>query len=204
MWRRSWLSREVLLFSAFSGIASLYAAVLWFGLPGGVALGGLSVIIGTAGVFASACIYRVPARPAWNTRFTVVQFVVTGALLGPLCAAAIGAGNPSWLIGITVSVALSEVVLLACAFLRLIASDRVELRGTARLLSTVLAPTFVLRAVLLIAGGIVVPLVADSTAMLSAAVALTIAGELVGRYLFFVSVVPMHMTTPYLGGEAAA
>ena len=67
MWRRSWLSREVLLFSAFSGIAGAYAAVLWFGLPGGGYVGALTVAVGIAGVTSSACIYRVPSRPAWNT-----------------------------------------------------------------------------------------------------------------------------------------
>ena len=65
MWKRSWLSREVLLFSAFSGVAALYAAVLW--LYGSAwagtsaALGGLTALLGVAGVTASACIYRVPA-----------------------------------------------------------------------------------------------------------------------------------------------
>ncbi len=37
MWRRSWLSREVLLFAAFSAVAAVYAGALWIGLPGGVA-----------------------------------------------------------------------------------------------------------------------------------------------------------------------
>jgi DMSO reductase anchor subunit len=31
MWKRSWLSREVLLFGCFSGVASLYAALLCSG-----------------------------------------------------------------------------------------------------------------------------------------------------------------------------
>jgi len=30
-----------------------------------------------------------------------------------------------------------------------------------------------------------------------------LAGEIVGRYLFFVSAVPKHMAAPYLGSEAA-
>src|SRR4029453_954220 len=34
MWRRSWLSREVLLFGAFAMVAGVYAAMLWFGVPG--------------------------------------------------------------------------------------------------------------------------------------------------------------------------
>src|SRR5206468_4754804 len=67
MWRRSWLSREVLLFAGFSAVAALYASVLWFGLPGAPVLGPLTVALGISGVFASACIYRVPSRPAWNT-----------------------------------------------------------------------------------------------------------------------------------------
>jgi hypothetical protein len=42
-------------------------------------------------------------------------------------------------------------------------------------------------------------------APLFAALALALAGEIVGRYLFFVSVVAKHMATPYLemSGEAA-
>ena len=37
------------------------------------------------------------------------------------------------------------------------------------------------------------------------AIVLALTGELLGRYLFFVTVVPKHMTTPYLpmGSEAA-
>ena len=70
MWRRSWLSREVLAFAAFSHVAAAYAGLLWLELPGSIWVGGLTVLLGLAGVTASACIYRVPARPAWNTRFS--------------------------------------------------------------------------------------------------------------------------------------
>ena len=41
-WKRSWLSREVLLFGCFSGVAFLYAALLWFKLPGSLAIGALT------------------------------------------------------------------------------------------------------------------------------------------------------------------
>ena len=50
MWRRSWLSREVLAFSAFSAVAALYAGMLWFGVPGSVWLGALTTAFGAAGV----------------------------------------------------------------------------------------------------------------------------------------------------------
>jgi uncharacterized membrane protein YiaA len=103
--------------------------------------------------------------------------------------------------------AFAALVTLAVGigFLRLIASDSVELRGTARLLSRELAPLFLTRIGLLISGAIVLPLAFSGTAALATALVVALLGEILGRYLFFVSVVPKHMTTPYLamGSEAA-
>jgi formate dehydrogenase iron-sulfur subunit len=204
MWRRSWLSREVLLFSSFSGIATMYAAALWSGgvpAPVTTAVGALTVALGIAGVTASACIYRVPSRPAWNTRYTLLQFNLTGALLGPLFAMAVGVGDPKWLAIASATMAGAQVVLLAVRFLRCIASDSLELKGTARLLSTVFAKHLVVRGVLLAAGAIVLPLLEAPAAF---ALALAFGAEILGRYLFFVSVVPAHMATPYIPVESEA
>src|SRR5207247_7312068 len=66
MWRRSWLSREVLLFTGFAGMASASSAALRFGWPAAAALGGLTTLFGAGGVAASAFIYLVPARAAWK------------------------------------------------------------------------------------------------------------------------------------------
>jgi Fe-S-cluster-containing dehydrogenase component/DMSO reductase anchor subunit len=213
MWRRSWLSREVLLFAGFSGIATLYAASLWFNLTLGTLAGALTVMLGVAGVSASACIYRVPSRPAWNTSYTVLQFLLTGAVLGPLFVSALGVGDERWLATAVMALAGAQLALLAVRFFRLTASDSLELQGTARLLSTVLARRFVLRGALLILGAIVLPLLAGPAEAghyvggyaLLAGFLLALAGEILGRYLFFVSVVPKHMTAPYVavGSEAA-
>jgi Fe-S-cluster-containing dehydrogenase component/DMSO reductase anchor subunit len=217
MWRRSWLSREVLLFSAFSGVASAYAALLWMqahGLVNGttppigsvsVATGALTAALGLAGVTASACIYRVPSRPAWNSWLTAARFGGTALVLGPLFTAVVGVGDAVWLGRVAAAAAGVQALLVVAAFLRAVASDRVELRGTARLLSTRLAVPFVARGALLCAGAGVLPLVSTAPFALAAALLLALAGELAGRYLFFVSVVPAHMASPYLarGSEAA-
>jgi DMSO reductase iron-sulfur subunit len=222
MWRRSWLSREVLLFSAFSGVAGVYAAMLWFGLPGSTAVGALTVVLGIAGVTSSACIYRVPSRPAWNTPYTLLQFNLTAAVLGPLFAAAIAGGNLRGLaIGAT-TMASAQFVLLALRFFRCISSDSLELRGTARLLSTVLKGRLILRGALLAIGAIALPLLVAGSApaaafaaaasapreagqyLLLAALLLTTVGEIVGRYLFFVSVVPKHLAAPYIASASEA
>src|SRR5688572_8149773 len=231
MWRRSWLSREVALFGAFSVVAAFYAAALftlepaeagpyvriWEYMAWGPAafaayasgaaamLGGLCALLGIAGVTASACIYRVPSRPAWNTRFTLLQFNLTAAALGPLLVIAVGASDARGLAVAAAAMAGAQLLLIALRFVRLIATDSIELKGTARLLSTSLKPLFLARALLLGAGGVVLPLVASGSVLPWIAFALALAGEIIGRYLFFVSVVPKHMATPYLelGSEAA-
>ena len=236
MWRRSWLSREVALFGAFSVVAGLYAVLLfalepakagpyvqireswgpdflswgpalwsWGPALAGSWLGGLCALLGIAGVTASACIYRVPSRPAWNTRLTLLQFNLTAAALGPLLVLAVGASDARGLALAAVAMSGAQLLLVALRFVRLVATDSVELKGTARLLSTTFKPQFMARALLLGAGGIVLPLVATGRVMPWAAFALALASEILGRYLFFVSVVPKHMATPYLelGSEAA-
>jgi DMSO reductase anchor subunit len=178
-------------------------------------LGGLTTLLGFAGVTASACIYRVPSRPAWNTSLTLAQFFLTAALLGFLFATAIGAGDRGWLGMLGACGAAAQLLLLALRFFQLIASDSIELRGSARLLSTTLRSQLLMRGGLLLVGGVVLPIVAvgplmsgsaghASTAILLwTAFLLALAGEILGRYLFFVSVVPKHMAAPYLTLEAA-
>jgi Fe-S-cluster-containing dehydrogenase component/DMSO reductase anchor subunit len=210
MWRRSWLSREVLAFAAFSHVAAVYAGLLWLQLPGSVWVGGLTVALGLAGVTASACIYRVPARPAWNTPYTVLQFNLTAAILGPLFAAAAVAGATRWLAIGAAAMAVAQATVFALRFFRAVASDSLELNGTARLLSTVLANRLVLRGLLLATGAIALPLfatgLADGPGRLLMLVALLVAlgAEIVERYLFFVSVVPRHLAAPYIASASEA
>ena len=210
MWRRSWLSREVLAFAAFSHVAAVYAGLLWLQLPGSIWVGGLTVFLGLAGVTASACIYRVPARPAWNTRYTLVQFNLTAAILGPLFAAAAVAGPSRWLAIAAASMAGAQATVFALRFFRSVASDSLELKGTARLLSTVLAGRLVLRGILLAVGAIALPLLATGLPdgpgrlLMLGALLVTLAAELIERYLFFVSVVPKHLAAPYIASASEA
>ncbi len=203
MWRRSWLSREVLLFAGFSAVACLYAAALWMRWPGGLALGALTLLFGFGGVTASACIYRVPSRPAWNTRLTLVQFNLTALTLGPLFAAATGAGSPRRLAVAAATMAGAQFVVVAIKFFNLSGADTIELKASAKLLSTTFRRHFIARGILLAAGAIALPLFTSQVAALWIAAILAIAAETIGRYLFFVSAVPKHLVAPYLGSEAA-
>jgi DMSO reductase anchor subunit len=84
MWRRSWLSREVLLFGLFYASVSACTLCAWVpGLQGAVTpLAYTGILFGFCGTLASAAIYLVKARPAWNTLHTPLDFLISAALLG--------------------------------------------------------------------------------------------------------------------------
>ena len=121
-------------------------------------------------------------------------------LLGSLFAVAIGAAPGHLITLIGVAAASAQLLNQALRFLWLIASDTFELQASARLLSTTLARTLLLRGALLLAGGIALPLSGLGFSSI-AALALAFAGEIVGRYLFYVSVVPKNIAAPYLASQ---
>jgi formate dehydrogenase iron-sulfur subunit len=190
MWKRSWLSREVLAFGLFAGGASLCALAPFRILEAGTAL------LGLAGITASAFIYLVPARPAWNSKHTLLDFHLTAVLLGPLFLAALGARIPS---AFVLGAASAQLLNLVARFIELTCSDEFELRATARLLGNDLKGLLLARIFCLIAGGFLLPLA--HLPLLSLLVAA--GGESLSRYLFFVSVVPRNIAAPFLRKEAA-
>jgi DMSO reductase anchor subunit len=190
MWRRSWLSREVLAFSLFAGAASVCALLPVRAIEVAAAL------LGVGGITASSFIYLVPARPAWDSKHTVIDFHLTAWLLGPLFLAALGGRVPEML---PLAAASAQLLNLVMRLVELATSDEFELRASARLFGNDLKNRLIVRIALLITGGIVLPLMHLPTAALLVA----IAGELLGRYLFFVSVVPRNMAASFLRKEAA-
>jgi DMSO reductase anchor subunit len=79
------------------------------------------------------------------------------------------------------------------------ASDEFELRASSRLLAQDLRGALIARLGLLVAGGIVLPM----TGHAAAGFALALAGELISRWLFFVSVVPKNMAASFFVRELA-
>ena len=251
MWRRSWLSREVLGFGLFFLFLIAATALAWLPAIASLlaqhgsaishvlathllvfpplvlalvlALNVLTILGGLAGVVAGAYIYMVPARPAWNMIHTLLDFLLSTAILGtaaaPLLLAAaqalrslphaqlldlrafspaFSANFPTW------------PILAACALwflnqgvrlVRLNHSPLYEHGATASLLNSYgLRELFVatglfigLAAVLSIAGPSSHPLLAHA-----AALAIALLAVLATRYLFFVSVVPLNMALTFV------
>ena len=207
--RRSWLSREVFVLSIFAGLAWLYGASLWARLPASLPLGLLTVVAGFAGVFCSARIYMVPARPAWDSRSTLSEFFSTGLLLGPLFVWALeinrlGPSDQAWLGRVAVAGAAAQLLTQILKFFRLSRAERFELRASALLLTGRLETAFLIRVGLAVVGGVAIPLTAHSRLWVLAAFSLSLAGEWLGRWLFFVSVVPKNIAAAFTRSGRAA
>ena len=102
--RSSWLSREVLFATLFTGASVLWIALRWFevGTPGTRNLvAWIAALLGLALMFSIANAYEIRTIPAWNTPSTPAFFFATAALLGGLQVGvilAISSGAPSELL----------------------------------------------------------------------------------------------------------
>lgn len=226
MWRRSWLSREVLFFTLFAGLAGLYSILAWRGVAipfeGRVGLGILVAATGIAGIYCSARIYMVPARPSWNNVRTPIAFFSTAFLLGPLAtlllftvgiirtsplengAALLG----KILVGIILVAGLFQMGSILVKLFYILSCEEHELRGTAKLLTQWFQYPFLGRIGSLLITLVGIPLTllgllnpAGGSALLpfwiGVLLLIALGSELLGRYLFFVTVVPKNRPEGY-------
>jgi DMSO reductase anchor subunit len=177
--RRSWLSREVALLGAYTVLAITTAAI--------PVVAPLTVAVGCAGIYASARLYVVPGRPAWDTPLTIVRFFATALALGPaltghraLAAAGIG-------------IALLATVL---NWWRLARQSGRAARGALRLelrwFRWWTAARWSLGAAAVAGAWGGVPL--------AVVFVVAAASELLGRWLFYVAVVPLNMPGAFWRG----
>ncbi|SDR66117.1 DmsC/YnfH family molybdoenzyme membrane anchor subunit [Opitutus sp. GAS368] len=194
--RRSWFSREAVVFGLWFPLASAYVAVRlgWLPLAAGPLRSSLAVgtaLLGTLGLFCSVMIYADTQRAFWCFANTAPRFFGTAVILG-LAGALIAPGAP-----LALGYLLAAATALKLAFeARALTPIQEEddgpyppARQTARLLVGPLRPVNELRAVAGLLGGILVPLmVATGSVPPRAAwlaLGLTLLGELAERYLFF-------------------
>jgi DMSO reductase iron-sulfur subunit len=234
MWRRSWLSREVLLFGLFFGSLAELTGAVWLA-PLHTALPSLhlpvvprvvfatleagTILFGGAGIVASACIYLIPARPAWNMVHTPVDFLFSAALLGlplpfvleqisvlvhrlPLVQRLVPAApalDTTYVGALGACMAGVWLINLGIKIVRLKGSAIFEEKASYTLLRTASMQPVLIAAFLCVA--VAAPLLllhAFAAGLLFGA-----AGVLLSRYLFFVSVVPLNMALTYVRRQAA-
>ncbi len=222
MWRRSWLSREVLLFTLFFGAlaaatfstaAAQYGLAIPHRLP--LALDLAAAVFGVLGTFASAAIYLVRARPSWNTPHTPADFILSAALLGSFLSAALAnlafsfpamfhglssvPVHPTTVFAITATCAVAWLANQVIRALRLRRAAAFESRAAWSLLSgNALWPLSATCVLLLL-----LALTAGAYGFSVVALASAFASVLLSRYLFFVTVVPLNMALTFVRSRPA-
>ncbi|HEY2467355.1 MAG TPA: DmsC/YnfH family molybdoenzyme membrane anchor subunit [Terracidiphilus sp.] len=222
MWRRSWLSREVLLFGLFflaltchtAGACAVALSPNWLvrlhatGIATALhssstalavsALGVVAASIGICGIVASAFIYLVPARPSWNMMHTPMDFLLSATLIGSVLPSLLGSATLSrgfflWPCTLAASLWIANQG-IRC--IRLSCSRTFEHRASASLLNLPGQRAVLIFSLLL---GATVPLFAWADSPTLACIA-AVGAVLLARYLFFVSVVPLNMALTFTRG----
>ncbi|MGI9119364.1 MAG: DmsC/YnfH family molybdoenzyme membrane anchor subunit [Acidimicrobiales bacterium] len=217
--RRSWLSREIVAFVAFAGLAAVHGWALLTGATGIESVLGLAVAgAGVVGVACSAMVYAVTHRAWWALPTTGTKFTLSAALtgaaavlvtsmavalvVGPAAAerAALELGRP--LAALVVACAMAKLVWEASLVRHLRPGAPAELRRSAHLLVGELATSSRWRFALGALGALsaLAALFAASTPAPAVVLGLgavsfvaLVAGELVERWQFFTAVAPARM-----------
>lgn len=111
--RRSWLSREIVVFGGFAGLAVTTTLAHWLKFPsvGVTILTWMSAAVGLAGVISSGMVYHDTGRSAWQGGLSVGRFLGTTAILGlggswlSMAAAYKQSPGASWLLPTALAVA---------------------------------------------------------------------------------------------------
>jgi formate dehydrogenase iron-sulfur subunit len=213
--RKSWLSREIVVFGLFAKLALLYTGAVWFPELASLALrsvlGWATVVTGLIGVFCSVMIYHDTRRDFWHLRYSAGKFFGTTGLLGVGTSLLVTAcWHPAVpflpTLGLLMLVAASGKLAVELPIVRhLEVEDYSPLYKTALLLQGKFGLMHRGRLACGLVGGIFLPallalqVVATSVgagvviAEAAAALTLCLVGELIERRLFFVAVQPVTM-----------
>ncbi len=113
--------------------------------------------------------------------------------------------HAAWLPWAAAAGATAQLLTQALKFLWLTRSEEFELRASSLLLSGRFRRLFLIRLGVLIAAEIVLPFAAHGEASAAGALIVALAGEWLGRWLFFVSVVPKNIAAAFTtAGRRAA
>jgi Fe-S-cluster-containing dehydrogenase component/DMSO reductase anchor subunit len=217
--KHSWLSREILAFSIFAGLATLFAASLYLEQTS-FAMSERSVqwlensvaISGILAVLCSVMIYVVTRRECWSLGSTAARFFLTAAILGA-CTLWL---TMSWtgheqnspvgraMCGAIIAGTSLKLILEASVFRWLWSPTTSSWKRSACLLVGPLAEVTLARFACGLLGGVFLPLIAwhqsevaaqsiERTIVIIGAAASLLAGELLERYLFFAAVAAPRM-----------
>jgi formate dehydrogenase iron-sulfur subunit len=188
--RRSWMSREIVVFGAYPALVSASMA-----LPG---LSAMAAATGLLGVCCSAIIYADTRRELWRARRTLPLFLLTTLISGAASALVLQPTH-RWFVAALVVVTVLKLAVEISALRHVTDRALTPMRKTALLITGRFQPVAFARTVAVMLGGVGLPVLLSVNAFPAphigaiAAFALLIAGEFCERFLFFRCVVAPKM-----------
>ncbi len=215
--KTSWLSREAAALGAFTALMAFVVALYFFDVSKGLRLFVEAVTLGVGiyGIYAQSMIYRIKARPSWNRITTNLKFFgvsYVGVFLVALLANIFGETQAVVpLLSLGMLGALSQLFFTYedLRTLDTIEENRYQLQRSKRLLEEYFGGVKTVRLVSLVIGGLLLPLMAlvfrvnaDVTNfMLLLSVVISFSSELMDRFLFYTTVVPLGMAGGFFVGK---
>ena len=220
-WRNSWLSREALALGLYAGFGVLLAFGYFIESSFLIFISMIAACAsGIFGIYAQSMIYRIKARPSWNKESTTKRFLSTGYLglmLISLILVLQGFYASSMaILSLTMLMSAYQVLVIYeektfYKYLNVDETNYYQLNKTKYLLENNFAKHFKFRFNSLIFSSVILPmfiiLLLANNSIDSALIFLFIAllgssiSELVGRYLFYVTVVPLGLAGNFFAGN---
>lgn len=220
--KTSWLSREAAALGAYAGGATVVAGLYLLGVDGMAMfiLQAIVLAIGLYGIYAQSMIYRIKARPSWNRSSTTRRFFGVG-YVGFLLVATImllldADRSVMALLAVTLLVGAMQLYMIweetiFYKYLQPTDANYYQLNRTKKLLNeyfgkqksirmislAVFAVAFPLLSIVVTAAG----MLGVASFLLGIAVLGALASELLGRYLFFTTVVPLGLAGNFFAGN---
>lgn len=173
------------------------------------------LLIGVAGIYSQAMIYRIKARPAWDRRVTNMKFfgvAYIGLFLIALVALIelhVDVATP--LIALAMLFALAQGFFSYEDYREIQSSDIYEMQRSARLYNEYFVGVVKFRAISFIIGALLLPLLVvvllsngitfGAEMTLFIALLVMSASELSDRFLFYTTVVPLGMAGSFFVGK---
>jgi Fe-S-cluster-containing dehydrogenase component/DMSO reductase anchor subunit len=220
-WRKSWLSREALALAIYAGSTIGVILSYYYEINSILTLLMLlSLTSGVYGIYAQSMIYRIKARPSWDRESTTKRFMASGYLgliLVAFILTAQGYGSSAMaILSITILGAAYQVLVIfeEKVFYKYLGDKEknyYQLNKTKTLLENNFKSHLKMRFNTLIGFGIILPIIATiflangniniASIMLAISLLGSTISELVGRYLFYVTVVPLGLAGNFFAGN---
>ena len=220
-WRKSWLSREALALGIFAGLGIGVVITYFFEFMflNKILIFG-SLVSGIFGIYAQSMIYRIKARPSWDRVSTTKRFMGSlylGLILVSLTLSAQGFANSALpILSITLLLGAYQVLVIfeEKVFYKYLKEDETnyyQLNKTKYLLENNFSKHLKIRYNTLIIFAIFLPIIAilflanENLQIASIILMISLIGatisELIGRYLFYVTVVPLGLAGNFFAGN---